>query len=94
MLTFTQTFIALVNEAEFTKEMLGAGATQIRQANYATRGIYFQAFTSLATGLERIGKLCLMELVGSQAMKSGEENVPFFSEIFRTFYNDGATFKK
>jgi hypothetical protein len=40
--------------------MLGSGATQIRCANYATKGVYFQAFTSLSTGLERIGKLCLM----------------------------------
>jgi hypothetical protein len=57
---FTPTFNALLKEAQFTKEMLGTGATQIRLANYATKGIYFQAFTSLSTGLERIGKLCLM----------------------------------
>lgn len=57
---FNETFYALVKEAQFTKEMLGSGATQIRKANYATKGIYFQAFTSLSTGLERIGKLCLM----------------------------------
>jgi hypothetical protein len=54
------TFIALLKEAQFTKELLGAGATQIRRANYGSKGIYFQAFTSLSTGLERIGKLCLM----------------------------------
>jgi hypothetical protein len=57
---FSETFHALLKEAEFTKEMLGAGATQIRKANYATKGIYFQAFTSLSTGIERIGKLCIM----------------------------------
>ena len=57
---FSESFIALLKEAQFTKEMLGSGATQIRNANYATKGIYFQAFTSLSTGLERIGKLCLM----------------------------------
>lgn len=57
---FSPTFNALVKEAQFTKEMLGSGATQIRGANYATKGGYFQAFTSLSTGLERIGKLCLM----------------------------------
>lgn len=51
---------ALIKEAQFTKEMLGSGATQIRRANYAQKGIYFQAFTSLSTGLERIGKLCLI----------------------------------
>lgn len=59
-MTFSGTHIALSKEAQFTKEMLGSGATQIREANYATKGIYFQAFTSLSTGLERIGKLCLM----------------------------------
>ncbi len=57
---FSPTFRALANEAQFTYEMLGSGATQIRGANYATKGAYFQAFTSLSTGLERIGKLCLM----------------------------------
>lgn len=53
-------FNALAKEAQFTNEMLGAGATQIRKCNYAQKGIYFQSFTSLSTGLERIGKLCLM----------------------------------
>lgn len=51
---------ALAKEAQFTREMLGSGSTQIRRANYAQKGIYFQAFTSLSTGLERIGKLCLI----------------------------------
>jgi hypothetical protein len=60
MAELNETFKALLKEAQFTNEMLGAGATQIRKANYATKGIYFQAFTSLSTGLERIGKLCLM----------------------------------
>lgn len=60
MPSLSETFNALNKEAQFTKEMLGAGATQIRNANYAFKGIYFQAFTSLSTGLERIGKLCLM----------------------------------
>lgn len=57
---FSATFVALLKEAQFTKEMLGSGATQIRKADYATKGVYFQSFTSLSTGLERIGKLCLM----------------------------------
>jgi hypothetical protein len=60
MAELTDAFKALIKEAQFTKEMLGAGATQIRAANYASKGVYFQAFTSLSTGLERIGKLCLM----------------------------------
>jgi hypothetical protein len=57
---FSQMFQALLKEALFTKEILGSGATQIRNANYATQGAYFQAFTSLSTGLERLGKLNLM----------------------------------
>lgn len=56
----TQTFHALADEATFTMELLGSGVTQIGKANYAHSGRYFQAFTSLSTGLERIGKLCLM----------------------------------
>ena len=57
---FSATFNALNKEAAFTWEVLGSGATQIRSANYASKGVYFQAFTSLSTGIERIGKLCLM----------------------------------
>jgi hypothetical protein len=60
MLEPQQTFRALVREAIFTKEVLGAGATQIRKANYASHGIYAQAFAGLSVGLERIGKLCLI----------------------------------
>ena len=57
---FSKYFHLLCREAELTTEMLGAGATQIGRANYATKGIYFQAFTSLSTGLERLGKLSLI----------------------------------
>jgi hypothetical protein len=56
----SEIFNALNKEAQFTREMLGSGATQIRNANYASKGVYFQSFVSLSTGLERIGKLCLM----------------------------------
>ena len=49
---------AMIKEAMFTGEMLCSGYTQIRKANYAKRGVYFQAFTSLSTGFERIGKIC------------------------------------
>lgn len=54
------TFIALLEEAKFTREILGSGVTQIGKANYAQKGIYFQAFSSLSIGLERIGKLCVI----------------------------------
>jgi hypothetical protein len=57
---FSEKFRALLDEAAFTNNMLGTGVTQLGKANYANKGIYFQAFTSLSTGLERIGKLCLI----------------------------------
>ena len=53
-------FDALCKEAQFTGEMLCSGYTEIRKANYAKRGVYFQSFTSLSTGFERIGKLCYL----------------------------------
>jgi len=53
-------FISLLKEAEFTNEMLCSGYGQIRNANFAKKGIYFQAFTSLSTGIERIGKIILL----------------------------------
>lgn len=53
-------FNALLKEAQFTLEMLGSGATQIRKASHTAKGTYFQALTSLSTGIERIGKLCLL----------------------------------
>lgn len=53
-------FNALLKEALFTGEMLCSGYCQIRNANYSTKGVYFQAFTSLSTGFERIGKLCYL----------------------------------
>jgi hypothetical protein len=51
---------ALLLEAQFTSEMLSAGYEQIGKANYAQKGMYFQAFTSLSTGIERLGKICLI----------------------------------
>jgi len=59
-MSYSNTFLALLNEAQFTKEILGIGATQIRKANYAKKGIYYQSFTCLSTGLERIGKMCIL----------------------------------
>lgn len=57
---FNKNFTTLLNEAQFTYEILTAGATQIGKVNYAKKGMYFSSFTSLSTGLERIGKLCLI----------------------------------
>lgn len=55
-----ETFRALLEEAQFTYEILGNGVTMLGKANYATKGLYFLSYTSLSTGLERIGKLCIM----------------------------------
>ena len=52
-----QFFNALLKEALFTSEMLSAGYEQIGKANFTQKGLYFQAFTSLSTGLERLGKI-------------------------------------
>jgi len=41
---FNEQFKSLLKEAQFTKEMLGSGETQIRKANYAKKGAYFQSF--------------------------------------------------
>jgi hypothetical protein len=60
MLNLSPIFTALLEEAKFTREVLGSGVTQIGKANYAQKGIYFQAFSNLSIGLERIGKLCLI----------------------------------
>jgi len=60
MTTFNSTFLAFLNEAQFTKELLAIGVTQLRKANYATKGIYYQSFTCLSTGIERMEKLCLI----------------------------------
>ncbi|WP_310558915.1 hypothetical protein [Flavobacterium sp.] len=57
---FSKNFTTLLNEAQFTSEILASGVTQIGKVNYAKKGIYFSSFTSLATGIERIGKLSLI----------------------------------
>lgn len=50
----------MLNEAQFTYEILTSGITQLGKVNYAKKGAYFSSFISLSTGLERIGKLCII----------------------------------
>lgn len=57
---YSKTFSAFLKEASFTKEILAIGVTQLYKANYATKGIYYQSFTCLSTGIERLEKLCLI----------------------------------
>lgn len=53
-------FVALLEEAQFTCQILGNGIHHLGKANYAQKGYYFSAFTLISNGLERIGKLCLI----------------------------------
>lgn len=75
---------ALCKEALFTGEMLCAGYSQIGKANYASRGIYFQAFTSLSTGFERIEKLCYLLIYAIEH----DGNFPTNNELKKTFGHD------
>lgn len=60
MENFNSTFLAFCKEASFTKELLAAGVTKLYNANYAAQGLYYQAFSCLSVGLERLEKLCLI----------------------------------
>lgn len=53
-------WIAISTECSYIEDLLESGVTDIRNANYSRRGLYFQSFTNLSLGLERIGKVCLM----------------------------------
>ena len=46
-------FQALAREAGLAAEHLAAGVTSLGKANYAHKGIYFQAFFDLSIGFER-----------------------------------------
>lgn len=59
-MNYNKTFSAFLGEAQFTKELLAIGVTQLYKANYATKGIYYQSFVCLSTGIERLEKLCLI----------------------------------
>ncbi|WII92675.1 hypothetical protein QEO94_08535 [Kingella negevensis] len=53
-------FITLNNEGCFARNILGLGITELSKANYANLGIYWQAFTNLSVGLERLAKLVVL----------------------------------
>ncbi len=54
------TWISISTECSFIEDLLDTGVTEIRKANYSRRGLYFQAFTNLSLGFERVGKICLI----------------------------------
>lgn len=53
-------WLALSNEVAFARSTLGLGVTQIQYANYAELGVYWQSFTNLSVGLERLAKLVIV----------------------------------
>lgn len=74
--TLNKNFITLLNEAQFTHEILTSGITQLGKVNYAKKGAYFSSFISISTGLERIGKLCvILDFYIKNEGKFPEENI-------------------
>lgn len=57
---FSKVFSAFLEEALFTREILAIGVTQLYKANYSTKGMYYQTFICLSTGIERMTKLCIL----------------------------------
>ncbi|RXM39635.1 hypothetical protein BOQ62_10710 [Chryseobacterium sp. CH21] len=57
---YSENFKALLAEAQFVSDILGTGLTHLGRVNYAKRGYYFTALTTLSTGIERIGKICYL----------------------------------
>lgn len=78
----TDQWKALATECSFIEDLLDTGATQIRRANYSRRGLYFQAFTNLSIGIERVGKVCLL-------VDSALSNKGFFSDAEKLKKNIG-----
>ena len=56
----TKAFNLINSECQFTQEIINIGITQIRKADCQKRGLYYQAFTCLSVGLERLMKLILV----------------------------------
>ena len=82
-------FSAFLEEAEFTKEILAIGVTQLYKANYASQGIYYQSFTCLSTGLERLAKLCLIldYYIQQQGVLPSEKYIRNYGHRIPDLYN-------
>lgn len=86
---YSKTFSAFLKEASFTKEILAIGVTQLYKANYATKGIYYQSFTCLSTGIERLEKLCLIldYYVQNKGVLPSESYIRNYSHKIPDLYN-------
>ena len=82
-------FSAFLEEAEFTKEILAIGVTQLYKANYASQGIYYQSFICLSTGLERLAKLCLIldYYIQNQGVLPSEKYIRDYGHRIPDLYN-------
>jgi hypothetical protein len=65
---FSPQWHALGSEAELAAAQLAVGVTALGRADHTRRGDYAIAFFSLATGLERLGKLIV---IGDHVMSTG-----------------------
>lgn len=52
-------FKLLKNECSFVDEILKIGVTELYKADFTRSGIYYQCFTCLSTGLERLMKIII-----------------------------------
>ena len=86
---YNKTFFALLEEAQFTKEILAIGVTQLYKANYAAKGIYYQSFTCLSTGIERLEKLCLIldYYIQNQGVLPSENYIRNYGHKIPELYN-------
>ena len=57
---FNEKEIMLKNEASLVSSLLGNGLNSLRKSNLNNIGLYYQAFFSLAIGLERLLKIILI----------------------------------
>lgn len=89
MYYFNNTFRAFLDEASFTKEILGIGVTQLYKANYAKKGIYFQSFVCLSTGIERLEKLCLIlsYCISHNGIYPSEKEIRQYGHNLRSLFN-------
>ena len=56
----TKIFNLINSECQFIQEMINMGMTQIRKANFQKKGLYYESFTCLTVGLERLLKLIII----------------------------------
>ena len=56
----TKLFHLINSECNFANDILNSGVELIRKANFQDKGLYYQAFTCLSVGLERLMKLIII----------------------------------